>query len=1422
MSDGPEFFPIAIGSYIDHDDLDVDTELGAVTAVLEPFNVRVQDWNVAMTERGAGNVETRISRWRRAQHPATILYWVGHGWTNNAETAVLYHANSEQDSGDVGVTPTDLAKAIAGRLHADDRWAIVVVDACGSKRFIELLKTALLDKRVVGRYLLVGGLSGEGATSLGRFSRDLDHLLNVTFRGEFEIELGKLADEFERLSATVERKRLVDLVLRRRHAVIVNSPLDVTAELEAALSELSDDELRHFLPKAHGGELPFKETVLGEQSWYFEGRQSEIHQIVDWLATVGQGMLVVTGPAGSGKSALLGHLVVHSNPTLRTALVTAGVLEEVPEDERPPDAVFDLVLHLTGASPEVIVSRIAEGIGAGGPPLGSVSEATRWLCDQLSDRTTTILVDALDEAVDPLTAAQMVLRELAGVPTVRLLIGTRLSTHEGPDLPASDTNLFDALGPTATRLHIDRDDTAIERYVVRRLHRVDNSLVPSFDVTAFARTVRAQRRQFLFARLAVHEVLADRRWQFPSEWENLLGQGHQHLFEIAVERLAALHPNHRPLLRALAFARGRGIPDQGGLWVVLARALAPGQHIGSEDVQRLVRDAAPYLLADREYGQTVYRLAHRTFAEYFKGNAATAIGGHRVGDEVTVQASISKALRDQLPSPGVPPHPYIRRELITHAAQGDVLDDIHIPASFLPWESSGLVRSHIGIPARPEHAATVLAAWAGLEPLVAEFDPQSRGLSLDIAVTSAEPRPAASTSDSLVQPLWSRWHVRKNILAHAGSAIHALAVVPLPDGRTLLATGGGDGAVRLWDPLTGLQVGRSLTGHTGGVRTVAVVALPNEQTLLASGGSDGDVRLWDPISGRQVGQPLAGHTGWVSAIAVVTLPNDQTLLATGGDDRSVRLWNPMTGYEVGQPMTGHAGGVRAIAVVTLPGGRTLLVTGGDGGDLADGGNSDGDLRLWDPVIGDQVGQPMTGHSGWVSAIAAVTLPDGRTLLASTGGSDGTVRLWDPMSGQQVGQPLTGHANGVYAIAVVILPDDRTLLATGSEQGTLLATGGDGRTVRLWDPVTGHQVGQPMTGHSGWVSAVAVVTSTDGRTLLASAGGSDGTIRLWDPMSGLVVEPPPVGHIGGVSAVAVVALPDGRTLLASGGESGGAVRLWHSDTGHQVGHPLTGHTHWVRAIAVLTVANEVSLLATGAGDGTVRLWDPVTGHQVGEPLTGHTGSVRAIAIVTLPDERTLLATGGSDGTVRLWDPVTGHQVGEPLTGHASPVYAIAVVTLPDERTLLATGGGDFGAVRLWDPVTGHQVGQPLIGLNGWVYAIAVVNLPDGRTLLATGGGSDGAVRLWDPVTGHQVGQPLIGHNGWVYAIAVVNLPDGRTLLATGGNDGSVRLWDLMTYRVVRVGVLGTPVTALAVIAPTSMSATRLIVAGEGGLLLLEFK
>ncbi len=942
----------------------------------------------------------------------------------------------------------------------------------------------------------------------------------------------------------------------------------------------------------------------------------------------------------------------------------------------------------------------------------------------------TVIVDAVDEAAsrqDRIAIAEL-LDGLSRRPWARVVVATRPMSPGGLSAPDSLLRRFGIDGLDADNL-INLDDSAyyddadLERFAAALLsqhgvrypgpagrawqhYRRDAGLRDRLAGLVAARA----KRNFLVVALAGVLLSEQRQVLDPAR----PGFGNVRLPSTIGEALDRyLKDQPRPhrirgVLTALSYAQGTGIDDP--TWMLLAAALGY-RDVAQEELDAL-RDsaAADYLLqpTTRIDGRVVrlVRLFHQALIDQLQADR----------DQSADHAAIATALRADVAGHGGWAYApsYAIRHLAEHAEHAGTLTTLLTDPAYLAAADVGRLLPAVGrLPPshRPDEAWVVLRAGhlaSGLNGL--------ERLSL-LSVTATYlglPTLAQRLANALPwQPGWVCPSGRRDqtLSAHTGS-VFALASVILLDGRLLLASGGWDATVRLWDPVTGAQVGQPLTGHTGPIRAVAAVMLLDGLPLLATASSDATVRLWDPVIGAQVGQPLTGHTGSIRAVTAVRLPDGRPLLATAGSDATVRLWDPATGTQIRRPLTGHRGQVYAAAAVVSPDGRPLLATGG----------SDATVRLWDLATGTQVGQPLTGHSGPVRAVAAVSLPDGRPLLA-TGGRDATVRLWDPATGAQIGQPLTGHTGAVLAIAAVAVPG----------KGVLLASGGDA-TVRLWDPVTGTQVGQPLTGHPDWVHAVTAVALPDGRTLLAS--GSDETVRLWDTATGKPAVQPEPSHTGSFRAVVAVALPDGRTLLASGGYDG-TVRLWNPATGTPAASPLIGHAGWVRALATLTLPGKQTLLASGGYDGTVRLWDPARASAVGPPLSGHTGPVRAVAAVALPDGRTLLASGGEDATVRLWEPATGAPVSKPLIAHTSWVNAAAAVALPDGRTLLATGSDD-ATVRLWDPATGTQVGQPLTGHSGPVRAMAALTLPDGHTLLATTS-SDKTVRLWDPATAVQVGQ-----------------------------------------------------------------------------------
>jgi WD40 repeat protein len=411
---------------------------------------------------------------------------------------------------------------------------------------------------------------------------------------------------------------------------------------------------------------------------------------------------------------------------------------------------------------------------------------------------------------------------------------------------------------------------------------------------------------------------------------------------------------------------------------------------------------------------------------------------------------------------------------------------------------------------------------------------------------------------------------------------------------------------------------------------------------------------------------------------------------------------------------------------------------------------------------------LAGHSDMADSVAFGTTADGRILLASIGGDeDRTVRLWDPVTGHLESEPFDQDRK-VYSVAFGTTADGRLLLASG------------GGAVELWDPVAGHLVGGPLAGRSRGVNSVAFGTTADGRLLLASGG--DKVVQLWDPVAGETIGEPLTVHTSWVISVAFGTTADGRLLLASAG--GGTLWLWDPLTGHPIGEPLTGLSRGWISLAFGAAADGRLLLAfAGDKDPTVRLWDPVTGHQVGQLLVGYTSWRTSVAFGTTADGRLLLASAGDgDRTVQLWDPVTGSPAGEPLTGHSGGVISVAFASTADGRLLLASGatGGD-GTVRLWDPVTGSSAGEPLSGHSDGAASVAFGTTADGRLLLASANIGGQAVQLWDPATGSPAGGPLTGHSGRVSSVAFGATADGRLLLASAsiGGLGMVQLWDPVT-------------------------------------------
>lgn len=529
-------------------------------------------------------------------------------------------------------------------------------------------------------------------------------------------------------------------------------------------------------------------------------------------------------------------------------------------------------------------------------------------------------------------------------------------------------------------------------------------------------------------------------------------------------------------------------------------------------------------------------------------------------------------------------------------------------------------------------------------------------------------------------------------------AIHSLAFSP--DGR-LLASSSGDKKVIIWNVHSGELVA-SFLGHHGQVYCLSFS--PNGD-ILASGSADNSIRLWD-VHARKELSTLHGHNGYVAGLCFSL---DGNLLASIGGDNYIRIWDPKSRTAVSNiPLRQGPPGPISFS----PSGRNIAY-----------GHSDNTIRLFD----------ITGNK---ECLSIVTNGIGTRSLAysrddkiiASGGEDGIIRTWDPRSGQEI-RKYIGHLGPITSLTI---SNDSKILVSGSEDGTL----------RLWNI---HSAEERITfiSHQGAVTALQY--SPDGRML--ASGASDRNVIIWDTTTFK-----PIIKYGGHRSVisSITFSPDGHTLLS--GDWNGDIHIYDTHL-YRTKDTVSPRESCVESIFYVRHGNSIICtyydncsLSYDMGNGNTRL----IMYDGGEEAHDVKASVDNNIVAFLRDDN-----------VDIWSLGIHHRL---LSIKIAAHSALAIAISPDGRDIVVTD--KFNNMRIYEMASGKIISHsrgPGIGHNPR-YS------PRGNVIASS---SDEYVSLIDAYTGRYLAK-YVSDGGAIQSIAFS--PDGSKL-AAGLANTTILIWDV---------------------------------------------
>ncbi|KAM4531760.1 transducin beta-like protein 3 [Odontesthes bonariensis] len=566
--------------------------------------------------------------------------------------------------------------------------------------------------------------------------------------------------------------------------------------------------------------------------------------------------------------------------------------------------------------------------------------------------------------------------------------------------------------------------------------------------------------------------------------------------------------------------------------------------------------------------------------------------------------------------------------------------------------------------------------------------------------------------------LLKQWDWRQANCTRSWRAIHTVPVASMTfdSTSTLLATGGCDGTIKLWDVMKQYCT-HNLKGSSGVVHLVQFHPDINRLQLFSSS-LDCGIRLWDLRSSQCV-CVLQSH---YSAVTSLSFSCDGGTMVSSGRDKICTVWDLKTRQAKRTVPVYEA----AEGVVLLPQDTDLSQIGVKSKNLHFiTAGSKGVLRVWDASTACCVYR-QTLASTLISVPEDEDEDNPRSLtylfhlpassrLATVTAEHNIVLYQLPSLSTQ--QQFVGYNDEVLDVKFLGKGDSHIIVATNSCQlkvfelltnscqilyghtdtvltldvfknGSLFASCAKDRSVCVWQMDSDSGRVRLVAQGSSHTNAVGSISCSRMKASFVVTGSQDCTVKVWDlpaefsttgaEIQQLTPRATEKAHDKDVNSVAIS--PNDK-LLASGSQDRTA-KLWSLTGEGTLGllGVFRGHRRGIWAVCFSPVDQ---VLATSSADGTTKLWS-LQDFSCLKTFEGHDASVLKVIFVS---RGTQLLTSGSDGLVKLWTIKTNECV-KTLDAHQDKVWGLHGSRRDDK---VVTGSADSN-ITVWEDVTEVELAE----------------------------------------------------------------------------------------------------------------------------------